>query len=346
MLRSLAGGSARVALTALTMLVAGGGAAPAPVPALPDTEAAEHKVGKFVWADLFTAEVDASRAFYAELFGWRWQPIARGEQPYEVADVDGRPVAGMVFRAPPRDAEVRGTWLGYVATDDAEAAAASVTAAGGRVLVPPVDVPDRGVHAIFADPEGAVFGVLEAPGGDPADYRAEPGEWAWVHLFADDVEATTSFYAGLFGYEDHAWGDAHRVLASAGASRAGVGPSDGDGDLHPGWLGFVRVEDVEAAVARAGALGGETLFAPTADVLDGELAVVADPAGAAVGLLELSDVEADAWEGGPDEESRESGAAASDVSSPDAATAHAEPGTAPEGDEADPGVGGQGAESP
>ena len=50
-----------------------------------------------------------------------------------------------------------------------------MTKAGGRVLAPPQKMPKRGEQAVFADPEGALFGVVKSSSGDPEDFLAEPG---------------------------------------------------------------------------------------------------------------------------------------------------------------------------
>ena len=57
----------------------------------------------------------------------------------------------------------------------------------------------------------------------------------------------------------------------------------------PTWLPFVRVESVAKSAARATELGGRMVLAPSPDFLDGRVAVVADPTGATIGLLEWTD---------------------------------------------------------
>jgi hypothetical protein len=39
------------------------------------------------------------------------------------------------------------------------------------------------------DPDGAVFAVLAAKGGDPLDHLAAPGEWIWSSLRVKDIDA-------------------------------------------------------------------------------------------------------------------------------------------------------------
>jgi hypothetical protein len=44
--------------------------------------------------------------------------------------------------------------------DDVDAIAAKVTELGGRVLVPPMDIPTVGRFATFQDPQGAVISAI------------------------------------------------------------------------------------------------------------------------------------------------------------------------------------------
>jgi predicted enzyme related to lactoylglutathione lyase len=61
-----------------------------------------------------------------------------------------------------------------------------------------------------------------------------------------------------------------------------------DGKVRPTWLPFVRVQNVGESVAKAKQLGGKVLIEPDPEIFNGKVAVVADPTGAAIGLLEWS----------------------------------------------------------
>ena len=53
----------------------------------------------------------------------------------------------------------------------------------------------------------------------------------------------------------------------------------------PGWLPFVQVDDVAAAISRATANGGKVLFVPRPDYFGGHVAVIADPQGGVLGIV-------------------------------------------------------------
>jgi predicted enzyme related to lactoylglutathione lyase len=167
-----------------------------------------------------------------------------------------------------------------------------VTKAGGRVLAAPRKLPERGEQAVFADPEGAVFGVVKSSSGDPEDFLAEPGEWIWIQLLSRDARRAAEFYRLVGGYEIVENTRSNRlsdyVLASKGYARATVRTlaREKQPEVQPTWLPFVRVKNVGESVALAKQLGGKALIEPKPEVLEGRAAVIADPTGAAIGILE------------------------------------------------------------
>jgi hypothetical protein len=172
------------------------------------------------------------------------------------------------------------TWLTFLSVSDVEVAKAFASQHGAKVLFEPRDFPDRGREAVFA-----------SGGGDPPDLLAAPGEWIWSSLITSDPDAGAAFYQTLFGYEVFELpaekGAEHLLLASDNYARASVDSLPANTPAaHPYWLNFVRVDDTARMAAKAVALGGRVLVEPRVDRHGGKLAVVADPLGAAFGLLE------------------------------------------------------------
>jgi hypothetical protein len=278
-----------------TGIVTGAPAAGIELPPLSQPASSETHPGKVIWADLVTPDLGKAKDFYGGLFGWSFQQ-AEGDKNFAVALLDGRPVAGLLQRPLAADRKHQPAWLTFIAVRDVAAAERSVKANGGKVLSAPKDYPMRGRQAVFADPDGAVFAVLASSSGDPPDMLADPGEWIWSSVLAKNPDREAGFYRALFGYEvfdqDSEDTSKHVILASDDYARAGIHSlPDGSPHRHPHWLNFVRVEDVGAAVAKAVKLGGQILVDPRPDRQGGQLAVVADPSGAPIGLMEWTDTE-------------------------------------------------------
>jgi predicted enzyme related to lactoylglutathione lyase len=247
--------------------------------------------GKFVWADLVTDDVAGARRFYGELFNWTFRDLGG----YVVAANEERPLCGIFHRDRPADRpQARPRWFGYVSVSSVEKAQRAVMQAGGRVLAAPRTLPKRGEQAIFADTEGALFGVMKSASGDPPDFMAEPGDWIWVQLLSRDAKKASEFYRAVGGYQviENTAGNrlSDYVLTSKGYARATVRTiPESRPQVQPSWLPFVRVKSVRESVVLAKRLGGKTLLEPKPELIEGRAAVIADPAGAAIGLLEWSD---------------------------------------------------------
>jgi len=268
----------------------------AELPPLSDTTpTGEHFPGKFIWADLFTADPAAAQTFYTGLLGWEATTIERtttsGTHSYIILKNGDEPVAGIARRPSRGEGPVQGRWVGYVSVPDVAKALAAATTAGGRVLFPAKDLPQRGTQAILVDPEGAELGVLHSSAGDPGEYAPDPGDWTWAQLFARDPVAAGRFYASIAGWEVLPDTRSDRpnvfVLASGGYSRASMAPLPPRPKAKPGWLLSVRVADVKAAAAKATALGGRVLVAPSDAPSEFWRAVIVDPTGAVIGLVQL-----------------------------------------------------------
>jgi predicted enzyme related to lactoylglutathione lyase len=265
-------------------------APPPPLELPPLAGEGQQLPGKFVWADLVTNDVAAAQKFYGKLFGWTFRDVGH----YTIASTGDRPVAGLLQRALPKDRPAQPRWISYISVPDVAATQSAVTAAGGKVLLPLKMYAKRGEQAVFADAEGAMFAVMKSSSGDPADYQPEIGEWSWFQLLSRDAEKASAFYRAVGGYELKVSTINNQVdsvlLTSQDQFRAAVRTIPANHpDLKPTWLPFLRVQSVKDSVALTTQLGGKVLLAPSHELFEGKVAVIADPTGGAIGLLESTD---------------------------------------------------------
>ena len=272
------------------------GAVALQLPAIGDGANVEHHPGKMVWADLVTPDLAVAERFYGALFGWTFKDVPTPHADYAVAMADERPIGGLLQRAVPPGERRQSAWLTFIAVRDVDAARRNALKHGAKTVSEPKSYAGRGRQAVFSDPEGAVFAVVAAQGGDTADYLAAPGEWIWSALLANDPGHSAAFYQTLFGYEvfdvPSEDGVAHLIFSTDDYARASANSLPGGAARrHPHWLNFVRVADTAAAVRQAEALGGRVLVPPHEDRHGGRSAVIADPAGAPVGVMEWPESE-------------------------------------------------------
>lgn len=124
----------------------------------------------------------------------------------------------------------------------------------------------------------------------------EPGAFVWHDLACDDVERAADFYGAMFGWQCRAakanGGVFHRLSLEGRdiASLYRIGRSAGMRGVRPHWTSYVRVASVDAAAARAEAIGGRLLVRPFDIGAEARhiarIALSADPDGAVIGLWE------------------------------------------------------------
>ncbi|MEV8504382.1 VOC family protein [Actinoplanes sp. NPDC051475] len=239
------------------------------------------------WVDLGTADLEDATRFYTRLFGWEADVSGEEYGGYTTFRLDGRAAAG----GGPLYGEGQPTaWSTYIATDDADAVAARVEAAGGKVLVAPFDVMYQGRMAAFLDQAGAPFSVWQPGTMKGADVFDVPGSLAWNELVTRDVEGTAAFYGAVFGWvarEIEVQGLPYIVWELAGETVAGMQVMDATWphDLSPHWMIYFAVADCDESAAYAQSLGAR-VARPPSELAIGRYVVLEDPQGGLFALLQ------------------------------------------------------------
>jgi len=244
--------------------------------------------GKFIWFDLATPDIAKQQAFYRNVFGWSFQSPARTDDRYSLVMNAGKAIAGIFNVEPPGGEQDGATWIALMSVNDLEQTLKIVKASGGSVEQGPVEIAQRGQHALIKDPEGALFGVLKSDSGDPVDQDVPISGIFWVDLFTRDVEKMAEFYSKLAPYtvtEREVTESVNgRLLTAQGIPRAGIVPVDEEAN-RSAWIPYVRVENIEATMEKVVSGGGFAIVAPDKDLLDGNLAVFVDPNGGVTGIV-------------------------------------------------------------
>ena len=100
---------------------------------------------------------EALKSFYSTMFGWKID--SSNPMAYGVVDTDsgGVGVGGGV--AASQDGSASSAI--YIGVPDIDAKLKEIEAAGGKVTMPKMTIPDMVTFAQFADPEGNVVGLVE-----------------------------------------------------------------------------------------------------------------------------------------------------------------------------------------
>ncbi|MEP9414776.1 VOC family protein [Gordonia sp. VNQ95] len=252
-------------------------------------------VGAPIWFDLMSSDPDKAAEFYGQIFGWEAEEAREEFGGYRNFRRGGARVAGLS----PYMEEAGGpanVWSFYLHTEDPDATAKNVEAAGGSIMFPPMAVGDEGTMMVAVDSAGAVVGFWKP--------NQHPGftEWGvhgapyWFELASNDYPKSIAFYSEVVGAR------ADTVIDNTGMENPPSGPlrysqlffgesayggiMDANGmfgDAPSFWQIYICVDDVAATVALTEKLGGEVVM-PGEDTPYGTLAVIKDPLGALICL--------------------------------------------------------------
>lgn len=118
-----------------------------------------NEPGALAWNELNSTDLEASRRFFAELFGWEYRTIDVGGMDYTEVTLDGATIAGMMAMPGGLPEGTPTHWSTYFAVADCDASVQAATQRGAEVMVEPRDIP-AGRFAFLTDPQGATFAVI------------------------------------------------------------------------------------------------------------------------------------------------------------------------------------------
>jgi predicted enzyme related to lactoylglutathione lyase len=259
--------------------------------------------GEVCWTDLQTKDVEAAKAFYAAVFGWRYKDLPTPDGRSYAQAFLGDDLVSVIApqNAQQEAAGTHGQWNIYFAIDDATDLAAELghsagTLEAGTLEFGPEAVGGTGVMVFFAPPGGGTTGAWQAGSHFGTARIEEPGALAWTELLTPEPQAAVGFFQQLFGHEVTEYrqddGGTYTTLVADGMEVAGIAPVHEDSVLDAGWQVYFGVSSVAEAVAAAVAAGAVVVVEPeevdTDDVEEaGAVATLRDPQGGVFSLLEI-----------------------------------------------------------
>jgi hypothetical protein len=182
-------------------------------------------------------------------------------------------------------------WAMYVAVPKLEDAVAHITRLGGTGLSGVIEVPTVGRLQMMKDPQGAAFYILEPTSSEGRPETApEVGQASWHELMTTDAPAALKFYSEIFGWQPSEamdmgpMGKYHMFNRPHGMIGGMMNKPPEMANVPPHWMIYFRVPDINAAVERIKANGGQVVNGPM-EVPGGDMVLNAiDPQGAGFSL--------------------------------------------------------------
>jgi predicted enzyme related to lactoylglutathione lyase len=117
------------------------------------------KHGMFSWNELMSTDGAGARKFYEQLLGWKFTEFPMEGMSYWVIKAGDEEIGG-IMNIPPEPAGIPPHWGAYVTVDNVDASAIKAHELGGRIIVPPTNIPEVGRFCVFHDPQGAVLALI------------------------------------------------------------------------------------------------------------------------------------------------------------------------------------------
>jgi predicted enzyme related to lactoylglutathione lyase len=252
----------------------------------------KHQPGSFCWIELATTDQPAAKKFYSGLFGWQVNDMPMGPTDvYTIFRLAGRDAAAACTLRPDQKG-IPPNWTLYITVDNADAAAARATKAGGKVFAPAFDVMDAGRMAVVADPTGAVFCVWQPMRNPGTGIAGVDGTLCWADLSTPDPDRARKFYTDMFGWkfsddtdDDPPSGYVH--IQNGEEFIGGVPPA---AYRQPGtpahWLPYFYTSNCDASAAKAKQLGAKFCMEPMTMENVGRFGILSDPQGAVFAIFQ------------------------------------------------------------
>jgi predicted enzyme related to lactoylglutathione lyase len=245
-------------------------------------------LGRVLWYELLTTDVDAAEKFYTSVVGWTTAPFEGSPQRYDMWMRAGSVPVGGVMPIP-EGMQFPPHWGMYVGVPKLEDGVSQIERLGGSALSPVIDVPTVGRMRTMKDPQGAAFSVYEPASAPQPEGEPQLGDVSWHELYTTDAEGALSFYTTLFGWrptESMDMGEMGKYHMFGRAFPLGgmMNKPPAMAQVPSHWGFYFRVTDVHAGAERIKANGGQVLNGPM-EVPGGDWIVNGmDPQGAAFSL--------------------------------------------------------------
>lgn len=251
---------------------------------------------RFVWHDLNTKNLDASKQFYGEIFNWKFE--SSPNSPYVHISAGSKMIGGM--RQMEASEPYPTSWLAYVNVDDVAATVKTIESAGGKVHLPTTSMPNVGTFAVTADPSGAVFAPWKSARASEDEEKVEmpaPYTFVWDELVSQNPESVTAFYTKVFGWQPRTVpmgpGETYTLFDRPGIKNfkgdqqsAGGMMKSPPGVPYSFWLPYIAVENADKICERATRLGATVTVGPMDIPNVGRFACWLDPQQASIAVLQ------------------------------------------------------------
>ncbi len=254
-----------------------------------------YQDGDFCWSDLGTTDLEKSKLFYSQLFGWDAFEMPGNETGgYSMFLMKQGVVAGYYPMMKEQiEMHIPCHWMSYIKTSNINATLNLAKENGGIILVDTQTIPTQGSMALVQAPDGGIFGLWQPESHFGSVYKGEHGSMCWFEYGCRNRDLAIKFFESVFGWNSNTsdmGGNLYTVFSIGEQMVAGLYllPEEMK-DVPSHWLPYFEVGDIDKAIEVVGANSGNILMAKMFVEGVGHFAVIQDNVGAVIGLIQSSE---------------------------------------------------------
>ncbi len=239
------------------------------------------KIGRIVWHDLFTSDLDSSINFYGRVASWAFTKErtnnfvwGQGKGEFTLAHLNGEAGTGLT-----KTAQNLGVgWFPYVEVPNVDGFSKRAEKMGAQIVRPPFDVAGVGRNCLLLDPLGARFGISVSQ----HDYPIPTQQFAAEIYLTEGSEFPAEFYQVLFDWDCSRTVDREvgvPTLENSHTLLELVVPSEVEMCGRGVWIPAIKVAAIENAASEALRLGASQISVRPQQVADQAPRVFSDPLG-------------------------------------------------------------------
>jgi hypothetical protein len=241
----------------------------------------EAKVENVIWHDLITPNLEESKGFYGDLFGWSYQTFNVKGFKYALIENKGEVIGGMIEVSTTKSS----VWVSSLSVSPQEMRkrVETITASGAQLVIKPLKIPGRGKQLIFKGLQGETFSLITDNNQIVKTKNSDKnGNWYGIELWANDIKKAKDFYKKAFNVDSKEEDFDNKPYNYFMLNDVKVGGliKNPMTNMESQWVPYLNCNDLNSVVQKVTNLHGEVILQPNQKVRNGSIGIIQDSFGA------------------------------------------------------------------
>jgi predicted enzyme related to lactoylglutathione lyase len=241
----------------------------------------EAKVENVIWHDLITPNLEESKWFYGDLFGWSYQTFNVKGFKYALIENKGEVIGGMIEVSTTKSS----VWVSSLSVSPQEMRkrVETITASGAQLVIKPLKIPGRGKQLIFKGLQGETFSLITDNNQIVKTKNSDKnGNWYGIELWANDIKKAKDFYKKAFNVDSKEEDFDNKPYNYFMLNDVKVGGliKNPLTNMDSQWIPYLNIKNLNDIVEKVSNLKGEVILSPNKNIRNGSIGIIQDSFGA------------------------------------------------------------------